>query len=233
MLNVTELSRTALLLFLFTLPINAQVPKVTGDLKPGISKARGTLTGGPLGTLSLNVTSTIKEENGFWVITVVTETPVVSSTETVTVEKGTLIVRKLAIQGSGDVNFEVSGNKITGIAKLGGLEIPISILTDSPLFAEGAGGPASVALLPLAEGYTTTYYNVDVGSQRVLPVRIRVVGSETVTVPAGTFDAFKIEFAAEDGTTESTLWVSKKERTPVKGQSILHTGAILTTELLP
>lgn len=77
-----------------------QVPKVTADLKPVTLKARGTLSGG-LQQLSLNLTSTIKEENGAWVITDVTETPFGLSTDTVTVEKGSLIVRKRSIQGLG------------------------------------------------------------------------------------------------------------------------------------
>jgi len=117
--------------------------------------------------------------------------------------------------------------------KAAGREIPISVIFDTPLFAKGPAAAPSIALLPLAEGYSTTYYNLDVGSQRVLPVRLRVVGSENVTVPAGRFNTFKVEYAAEGGTTQSTLWVDKKERKPVKGQAILHTGAMITVELLP
>ena len=89
------------LVFLFLVPpLQAQIPKVISDLKPGILRARGILSGGPQ-QLSLNLTSTIKEVNGAWVITDVTDTPFGSSTETVTVEKGTLIVRKRAIHGEG------------------------------------------------------------------------------------------------------------------------------------
>jgi hypothetical protein len=85
------------------------------------------------------------------------------------------------------------------------------VTLDTPLFADGPAAAHSIALLPLAEGYTTSYYNLDVGSQRVLPVRLRVVGSESVTVPAGTFDTFKVEYAAEGG-NQSTLWVAKELR---------------------
>ena len=114
-----------------------------------------------------------------------------------------------------------------------GRQIPIAVTLDNPLFAEGSAAAHTIALLPLTEGYTTSYYNLDVGSQRVLPVRLRVVASEIVTVPAGTFDTFKVEYAAEGGTTQSTLWVAKESRRPVKGQSILHNGATLTVESLP
>ena len=85
--------------------------------------------------MSLNLSSTIKEENGAWVITDVTETPFGVSTDTVTVEKRTLIVRKRAIQGEGTVSFEVSGNKATGTMDAAGRQVPISVTFDTPLFA--------------------------------------------------------------------------------------------------
>jgi hypothetical protein len=227
-----NICKLALSLLLFVLPLQGQVPKVTADLQSGTLKARGTLSGGPQ-QLSLSLTSTIKEENDTWVITDVTETPFGASTETVTVEKGTLIVRKRTIHGEGDISYEVFGNKATGKMDAAGRQIPISVIFDTPLFAEGPAAAHSIALLPLAEGYATNYYNLDVGSQRVLLVRLRVVGSETVTVPAGTFDTFKVEYAAEGGTTQSTLWVAKELRKPVKSHAILHTGATVTVELLP
>jgi hypothetical protein len=227
-----KLCKLALSVFLLAPSLQGQVPKVTADLKPGTLKARGTLSGGPQ-QLSLNLTSTIKEENGAWVITDVTETPFGLSTDMVTIEKGTLILRKRAIQGEGSISFEVSGNKATGTMEAAGRQIPISVTFDTPLFADGPAAAHSIALLPLAEGYMTSYYNLDFGTQRVLLVRLRVVGSEKVTVPAGTFDTFKVEYAAEGGTTQSTLWVAKESRKLVKGQSILHNGANLTVELLP
>ena len=104
-------------------------------------------------------------------------------------------------------------SQATGKMEVAGGQIPISVTFDTPLFAEGPSAAHSIALLPLAEGYTTTYYNLEVGSQRVAPVRLRVVASETVTVPAGTFDTFKVEYGAEGGTTQSTLWVAKESRT--------------------
>jgi hypothetical protein len=218
--------------FLLLIPcLHAQVPKVTADLKAGTIKASGTISGGPQ-QVSLNFTSTVKEENGVWVITAVTETPFGASTETATVEKGTLIVRRRTSEGEGAISYEISGNHATGKMEAAGRQIPISITLDTPLFAEGPAAAHTIALLPLAEGYMTSYYNLDVGSQRVVPVRLRVVGSETVTVPAGTFDTFKVEYVAEGGPTH-ILWVAKESRKLVKGQTIFLNGATVTVELRP
>jgi Protein of unknown function (DUF3108) len=63
-------------------------------------------------------------------------------------------------------------------------------------------------------------------------MQLKVVGSETITVPAGTFDTFKVEFAADDGTNKGTFWIAKNPRQVVKGQSTQPGGAIVTVELI-
>jgi hypothetical protein len=91
----------------------------------------------------------------------------------------------------------------------------------------------SIALLPLAEGYTTTFRNLDLQRQRVQLMQLKVVGSETVTVPAGTFETFKVEYGADDGTNKGTVWIAKNPRRPVKGESVQAGGAVVTVELMP
>ena len=49
------------------------------------------------------------------------------------------------------------------------------------------------ATLPLAEGYSTSYRNFDVQTQKVKLMQLKVAGSEDVTVPAGTFAAHRVE----------------------------------------
>ena len=51
--------------------------------------------------------------------------------------------------------------------------------------------------------------------QKVKLMQLRVAGSETVTVPAGTFDAFKVELSSADGGPDkSTVWIAKDTRDP-------------------
>jgi hypothetical protein len=222
----------AICLVLHTPFLQGQVPKVVADLQPGTFKARLTLSGGPQ-PLALTLSSTIREEGGTWVVTDTSETPAGPTTDTATLEKGTLILLKRTIQGAATISFEIAGNKATGTISAASRQIPISVDIPTPLFATGPGAPQSIALLPLAEGYTTSYRSLDVGSQRVLLMQLRVVGSESVTVPAGTFETFKVECAADDASNKSTLWIAKDSRMPVKGQSVLHNGAIMTVELVP
>jgi len=67
-------------------------------------------------------------------------------------------------------------------------------------------------------------------------MELQVAGSESVTVPAGTLDAFKVELSSADGGLDkSTVWVAKQTRTPVKISTVMAEmgGATLTAELLP
>jgi hypothetical protein len=60
------------------------------------------------------------------------------------------------------------------------------------------------------------------------------VGSESITVPAGTFEAFKAEITAGDGGAEKiTMWIAKDSRKPVKVAAVIPQmgGAVMTAEL--
>jgi hypothetical protein len=100
------------------------------------------------------------------------------------------------------------------------------------VFADGAGSHAVIARLPLAEGYATSFRNLDVRSQKVDVKQWKVVGRESVTVPAGTFDAWKVEVKGGDGGV-TTLWVAADSRTVAKIAATLPAmnGAVMTAEL--
>ena len=122
-----------------------------------------------------------------------------------------------------------------GSGALGAARVTSTKLTPGAASADGAGANDVVAALPLAEGYNTTFRNFDLMSQKVQMRQLKVTGSEKVTVPAGTFDAWKVEIAPADGATgqTTTLWVDKSSRKAVKMSTIIPemNGAIATAEL--
>lgn len=61
--------------------------------------------------------------------------------------------------------------------------------------------------LPLATGYGTSYRTVMPRRGTALPVEIHVTGSERVTVPAGTFDAWRVMMIAGASTNE--VWYTR------------------------
>jgi dipeptidyl aminopeptidase/acylaminoacyl peptidase len=196
----------------------AGVPKTAVDLQPGTYKYKAVLAAGPQ-QLSLSLVTTIREENGAWLAMDTMETPVGPATDTAILEKGSLTLRKRTIQqGPVAINLDVAGNKATGNISMSGKEIPISLDLPTPLFAAGAAAMQSIAALPLTDGYTTTFRGVDLQRQKVTLIQLKVSGSESVKVPAGVFETFKVEAASDDGSMKMTLWVAKDSRRAVKGQ---------------
>ena len=117
--------------------------------------------------------------------------------------------------------------------KAAGQSKPIAVELNGALFADGAGSNAVIAALPLAEGYATSFRNFDVQTQKVKVMEFKVVGSEQVTVPAGTFDAYKAEMVSTDDNAKTTIWISKSDRRAVKIAAVVPrlNGATMTFEL--
>ncbi len=113
---------------------------------------------------------------------------------------------------------------------------PIDVDPGGALFADGAGAFDVIAALPLANGYSLSFRNFDVQKQKPQIKQLKVVGSESVTVPAGTFDAYKLEIVAADNEADKqTVWIDKASRKVLKISAVIPSlnGAILTSELTP
>ena len=89
--------------------------------------------------------------------------------------------------------------------------------------------------MPLADGYATTFRNFDVKKQKLETEAAEgSSASESVTVPAGTFDAYKVEITSADNEADKqTIWIAKDSRKVVKISADLVNlgGAMLTSEL--
>lgn len=209
------------------------VPKPAVDLKPGKSSYKGTIAVAGQ-NIPMTVTTEIREESGAWVINESAQLPMGTISDIATLEKGSLVLRKRSIkQGPVAVDLEFANGKATGTLNMNGQSKPVDVSLDGALFADGAGAFDVVATLPLAPGYTTSYRNFDVRAQQVSTRQLKVVGMESVTVPAGTFEAYKVEISNADGSDKTYVWVAKDTRRVVKTSSTVAAmnGAVITTEL--
>ena len=119
---------------------------------------------------------------------------------------------------------------------MNGQDKPIAVDLGGPLFADAAGDDQVIACLPLAEGYSTTFRNFDVQTQKVKLQQLTVAGKEDVTVPAGTFNAWRVEVSSADGGGDKkTVWIVAETHKVVKVSAVLASmgGAVLTEELVP
>jgi dipeptidyl aminopeptidase/acylaminoacyl peptidase len=211
----------------------ATAPAVATGLQPGTSSYKTRIDLGGQG-IDLTTTSEIKADQDSWIVTETAATPMGDMLDRAVLAKDTLVLRKRSTsQGPVSIEFDVRDNRATGTMKLPGQDRNISVALDGPLFADGAGAYFVIAALPLAEGYTTSFRNLDVQTQKVAVVELKVAGGEQMSVPAGVFDCFKVEMTSLGDGARTTVWVAKKERKPVKIVAILPSmnGATMTSEL--
>ncbi|MBV9768691.1 MAG: alpha/beta fold hydrolase [Bryobacterales bacterium] len=211
------------------------VPEVTMDLKPGTYKYEAKIAMGDQ-QMALKLSTAIEEGDNVWTAIENIDTPMGEMLDTTTLEKGGLTLKKRHVnQGPVTVNVEFSSHKAVGTMNMNGEDKSISVDLDGALFADAAGANFVIGCLPLADGYSTTFRNFDLQRQTVKLMQLQVAGSENVTVPAGTFDAFKVELSSADGGPDrSTIWIAKSARTPVKISALMPEmgGAMLTAELM-
>jgi dipeptidyl aminopeptidase/acylaminoacyl peptidase len=212
------------------------LPKTAVDLQPCNYKYKAKISMGGQ-EMSADMSTTVKEENGKWLATGTMQSAMGEASDVSTLEKGTLVVSKRTIkQGPATIDISFAGNKATGTMNVNGQDRPISADLGGPIFADAAASELTIAALPLADGYTTTFRNFDVRKQKEKLLQLKVVGAENVTVPAGTFDAYKVELSSADGGSDKqTVWIAKDSRKPVKMTATLAEmgGATITEELVP
>jgi hypothetical protein len=212
----------------------AGAPQVTAGLPTGVYKYKASIKMGDR-SLEMSMATTIQETGGVWTATDTVTMPMGEMSDTTTYDKKalTLVTRSIK-QGPVTIDLAVKDNKLKGKIVMSGQEKPFETELAGPLFADGAGSPFAIGALPLTEGYSVTIRNFDVQKQKEKLMLVKVAGSESVTVPAGTFNAYRVEITPAEGGAESiTVWIAKDSRKPVKTAAVLpqRGGATLTAEL--
>jgi hypothetical protein len=211
----------------------AETPKPAVSLKAGAYHftAKLEMNGQEM---SLKMATTIKDDGATWSATDVMETPQGNGSDTATIDKSNLtLVKRTLQQGPVTINLDFAGNKATGTANVNGQEHPIAVDLGGPLFADAAGAEQVIACLPLAAGYTVKVRNFDVQTQTVKVRQVTVTTIEKITVPAGTFEAFRVdETSAAGDPDKKTIWIATDSRKVVKMSVLLASlgGAVMTVE---
>ena len=180
------------------------VPVPVNGLVEGSSKYEAKIELGGQ-TMQMSVEREIREEPEHWVITEKFEGPMGSGEDRTVLQKDSLVLLSREVkQGPATVKIEVHDNNATGTMSMGGQETAIDVELGGALFADGAGANESLAALPLEEGYTTTYRTLDLMKQKEILMKVVVKAAESVSVPAGTFDVWRIEVTPANGDPGST-----------------------------
>ena len=216
-------------------PGTISAPKPAIDLKAGTYSYQVKIEMGGQ-QMNLKVSTVIHDGADSWTATDQMDTPQGTATDTATLEKGSLVLRKRSIrQGPVAIDLDFAGNKAAGKMSMNGQDRPIAVDLGGPLFADAAGADQVIACLPLAEGYSTTFRNFDVQTQKVKLFQLSVAGKEEIKVPAGTFDTLRVEISSADGGSDKrTVWIAKESRRVVKVSAVVASmgGAVMTQELV-
>ena len=215
----------------------AGAPKPAIDLSAGTSKYNATLAVQGQ-SIPITTNTEIKEDGANWIATETAESPAFGKiVDVATIEKGTLVLKHRSISQQGvTIELDFKDNKASGTMTQSGQSKPIMVDVGGIVFADGGGAFDVLARLPLGADYATTFRNFDVQKQKPQIRQLKVVGSESITVPAGTFEAYKVEStSADDDADKQTIWIAKDSHKVVKISAILPSlgGAVLTSQLVP
>jgi dipeptidyl aminopeptidase/acylaminoacyl peptidase len=171
-------------------------------------------------------------------ITSKAKTPMGDASDVYVIDASSLRPRtRLAKQGPATVDVKYGDRTVTGEIVAGAQKIPVNVSLEAPVFGDEAALELAIAAMELAPGYRTTVRTAEVGmQQRVRYWSLTVEGEESVTVPAGTFQAYKVRLEPLDNEPGgSTYWISKETpRLLVRAESKLPPmmgGGTAVTEL--
>ncbi len=211
------------------------LPKPATDLKAATLHYQVKIEAGGQ-EIQMKMATTIVDGGDAWTATNSVDSPQGTMTDTATIAKSTLVLQKRSVkQGPMTRDVDFAGDKAVGQSSMNGQTRPIAADLGGPLFGDAAGGDQAIACLPLADGYSMTFRNFDLQAQKVKLMQLNVAGVDKVTVPAGTFDAWRVEITSADGGTDKkTVWVDRDSQTVVKTSAAVAAmgGAVVTEELV-
>jgi len=130
--------------------------------------------------------------------------------DTVDMDGSTLVsVRRAATQGPGGMWLNFAPGEVKGKFVMQGKEMPYDEKSAGTILSDGAGLDIPLVTLPLAQGYAAGVKLFDSQTRKIREMNIVVTGKESVSTPAGTFDAIVAEIHPLDGEPgKMTYWIS-------------------------
>ena len=165
------------------------------------------------------------------------QSPMGSATDTYVLDAGSMLPETRSVeQGPAKIEVRYGADQVTG-SIVAGQEIPVSVDLEAPAFAADGALETAIQAMALDSDFSTTLRAVEIGmQQRVRFHSVSVEAAETVTVPAGEFETWKVRVEPIDGEGGGqTLWVGKQApRMLVKAETTLPPqmgGATVVSEL--
>jgi dipeptidyl aminopeptidase/acylaminoacyl peptidase len=209
---------------------NAPIPSIA--IATGVSQYKTTMEAGGQ-KMELKTTTEVKDTGTAISITESTKTPMGDAVDVGTYDKKSLqLLNRSVTQGPLSIRYKIDAGKAQGEMKMNDQARPINVDLGGATFGDGPGVGSILATLPLADGYSASSKTLNLRTMQTNTTQLRVVGRESVTVPAGTFDTVKAEIDTGDG-GKVTVWIANSPRKMVKSVTSgpQTGGGAITTEL--
>lgn len=147
-----------------------------------------------------------------WLLLDTQQNPAASATDSLFLSRGDLasmrrVTRIAAPMGEMVLSMDFTADSVTGSLSMGGQTQPVAMGNVRGSLVGDAVLLAVLTALPLAEGWKGTLPILNPQTRGAMPLALAVTGSETVTLPFGTFDAWVL--SVEAGGTVATYHVAK------------------------
>lgn len=187
------------------------------DLEATSLHYRGTFAVGGRAMPATSSLTVAPHPAGGWAVTERAQLPRGVAMDSARLDAHTLAPRERVIQqGVTHIALRFAVQHATGTITTGAQVHPISADLCGSLVGDGAGAFLVIGRLPLGTGYHAIFRHLDLQAAKTTVRRLSVVGSERVSVPAGSFDSWKVEISDAGSATPSTIWVDKATLVPVK-----------------
>ncbi|MEM8523191.1 MAG: hypothetical protein AAGG68_01045 [Bacteroidota bacterium] len=163
--------------------------------------------------MELDIQRTVKEEDGKIIIIDNTSTPYGSNENISTIDAESLMTISQSSTGFMTSNIDYTAEKITGeTADFRGNKTPIDLDVEGTVYGGGSAIEPVLANMTLEIGHQEKMKTFVVFQMQVTEMDVEVAAKETLEVPGGTFEAYRLDFSIPDFAdfTQST-WVSANE----------------------
>jgi len=186
--------------------------------------------------IKMDMSSTVEDGGDHWILTDASTSEMGDMTDIAKLKKGSLVAMSRTLtRGPMIVTIDHDEAAITGNVAMSGRDIGIDVPYENDVFGHGTALGVTLAQLPLAEGYTTTYRTFNPTSQKVSNYKLTVTGSEPVITPKGKKDSYHLLLEALDGSGSKTnMWMSKDDNPKMlkMKMSILEMGGAKMTVMI-
>jgi dipeptidyl aminopeptidase/acylaminoacyl peptidase len=160
-------------------------------------------------TVSLSATPHAGEQA--WLLVETAQAGGVTGTDSVVLERGTLRpLRRVVHQGPAVITLDFAEGSVTGQLQAGPQQMPINATVPGRVFVDGTPLSQALRTLSLEPGHVASLHAFDLMGARAVQQHIEVGETESVTVPAGTFDAVRVQVRPADGSPGgATVWIER------------------------